>query len=158
MYEFYSTRCWFIYNLLVAWRICGKAGKHFTSCAKTPKTQSQMKPETRACLTQKKPRKLIISVNNRLLSEKTSSPWFFSLSFPLKELTSVWGSVWNSNLWIIELMAQTALKFLLQLQEVFGFWLLGAFPFGLTNSRARPQARPSFSVGKQLKAWNLWSL
>ena len=52
MYEFYSTRCWFIYNLLVVWRICGKAGKHFTSRAQTPKTQ--IKPETRACLTQKK--------------------------------------------------------------------------------------------------------
>lgn len=34
---FYPIRCWFIYNVLAAWRICGKAGKYVTSHAKTPK-------------------------------------------------------------------------------------------------------------------------
>lgn len=37
------------------------------------RTQSQLKPEARACQTQKD-RELIISVDNRPLSEKTSSP------------------------------------------------------------------------------------
>lgn len=51
--DFYLIKCWFIYHVPNAWRICGKTGKGFTSHLKAQKTQSQLKPETSACQTKK---------------------------------------------------------------------------------------------------------
>lgn len=97
------------YNLLVAWRICGKAGKHFTSCARPQKhnlkwNRDQSLPDS------KKHRKLIISVNNRLLWKDLPPLVLFSV-FPF-ERAHFCDRRWcearlKFNLWIIELMAQT---------------------------------------------------
>ena len=149
--DFYPIRCWFIYNVLAAWRICGKAGKYVTSHVKTPKHTISNETGDQSLLDSKK-QGTHYSCQQQAFVRKGPLPLvlFSWLSFPLKELTSVWASVWNSNLWVIfSWMAETALN--------SSSNTLGAFPFGLTSSRARPQARPPFSAGKQLKAWNLWS-
>lgn len=107
------------------------------------KTQSQPKPETRACQTQKD-RELIISVNNRPLSEKVPlPPVFFSLpSFPLERALLCELASEIPTCKSFSRMAQTTLN--------FSSNILGAFPLVLTSPTARPRAWPPSSGGEEL--------
>lgn len=108
------------------------------------KTQSQPKPENRACQTQKD-RELIISVNNRPLSEKVPHlPVFFSLpSFPLERALLCERASEIPTCKSFSRMSQTTLN--------FSSNIFGAFPLVLTSPTARPRAWPPSSGGEELK-------